>query len=987
MATAGKDDGIKELQEQLFSSNYGLSKKFLDTNKDEVFKSNKAVNDVLADFGVGNRGVANSLRDLARVVSKTIRFTDRYHEDASRTDKSGIRSLTPMGNIDQAEQQVLAQSAQQYKAFLDTCPEYRGIVNIIPQVKRAINNIVRDILNVSELTGKCFNNVYGDVETISNKQLSKEEEEDIARCSDKIKEIIKRNKLEEKNKRWIFESCVCGVKPVAFFPYKHIIDELKSVSEEYNIRYDSSVADRVLSGEGCSPISTDSSSQKKFENCAVEHSIEDLVRATKNVNSVESVELKAKETLDDILDDLVDDYARAYESLFTEEYNKFESVYNRMGNNDTAFVSTEAAGIDPNSELIEKVADSYRDNKMKLDSIKDEERKQKAKDGLKALAKWFDSNIDVVKPQFSTTYIANKHTKQRDRYKNFYSLGKDYKMAEGIGERMTAVSGEKKTDDVSGGFDTSPTFAKECLVVPYAPEMVIPINVNGEYLGFYAIEYDNVAGPYGGSGRKSRSGSFTDYVQQQGFGNDKNFISGAGQPAMAYGAADPLENSLYSPVSLYNYSATQFMNGGSDKDDEKFDVLKTVVLRVLSHRLRDPDLADNKIFKDAVMTMLRNDMLIKKRVQFTYIPPEFMCYMTYKTDDEGLPVSILDGTLFFAYLYISSIVSSGMIKLLKSSDKEKYEIDVGLQKNANYSVTEFQKTLSTRSLYSSGMFGSLSSVIKNAGSYQRLIIPVIKGNKLYDVTQMERYNNLDPDDNYTKELLQSVLDGIYINSGSFSEMDSVDFAKQLFTRQMEYRNNIIEAQNNYYPNFITKQVKLLTKYSSYETYNSEEDKLNSIKRDEKSTASKIDLAKINVKPAIPTYLSMANIVEHVNQAKDVASNLAEVFSLEGGNEVDTKTLNEFKKKIIEQYVQIVDWDKLEVLLEQCRTKAKEVVVAQQKTNLIDEKLQQPTDESGDLEPTDVDSAGGGGDLGGMGGMDDMGGGDDFGGGMDDLGGF
>ena len=979
------DDGIKELQDQLFSSNYGLSKSFLDTNKNEVFKSNKAVNDVLADFGVGNRGAANSLRDLARVVSKTIRFTDRYNEDAARTDSTGIRSLTPMGNIDQAEQQILAQSAQQYKAFLDTCPEYRGIVNIIPQVKRAINNIVRDIMNVSELTGKCFNNVYGSIDKFSNVNLSEEEESDIARCSEKIKDIIKRNKLEEKNKRWIFESCVCGVKPIAFFPYKHIVDELRNISNNYDLKCNDTNTNRLLSGECCSPIDTDYDTQQRYEKIAVENNMSDLIMATKSKNSVESIEVKTTERMDDILDDLVDDYARAYESIFAMNYDKFESTYNRVDKNDVAFVSTESASSTPNSELIEKIADSYRQTKTELDGISDDERKALAKKGLKALANWIDTNIGVVKPEFSTTYVANRQMKQRDRYNKFYSLGKDYKMAEGIGEQMTTMSGSSSTSSKKSsdtGFDTSATFAKECLIVPYAPEMVIPINVNGEYLGFYAIEYDNVAGPYGGSGRKSRSGSFTDYIRQQGFGDDKSFISGAGQPAMAYGSADPLENSLYTPVSLYNYSATQFMNGGSDKDDEKFDVLKTVVLRVLSHRLRDPDLAENKVFKDAVMTMLRNDMLIKKRVQFTYIPPEFMCYMTYKTDDEGLPVSILDGTLFFAYLYISSIVSSGMIKLLKSSDKEKYEIDVGLQKNANYSVTELQKTLSTRSLYSSGMFGSLSSVIKNAGSYQRLIIPVIKGNKLYDVQQMERYNNLDPDDNYTKELLQSVLDGIYINSGSFSEMDSVDFAKQLFTRQMEYRNNIIDAQNNYFPNFITKQVRLLTKYSSYSTYNSEEDKLNSIKRDSKETMTKIDLAKIDVKPSIPTYLSMTNIVEHISQAKDVASNFAEVFALEGGNESDTNTLNEFKKKIIQEYVQIVDWDKLESLLETCKSEAKRIVISKQKSNVIDEKLQQPTDEEGDLNPTEIDGGSGSSDMGGMDTGGDFGGGDL--GGMDDM---
>ena len=84
----------------------------------------------------------------------------------------------------------------------------------------------------------------------------------------------------------------------------------------------------------------------------------------------------------------------------------------------------------------------------------------------------------------------------------------------------------------------------------------------------------------------------------------------------------------------------------------------------------------------------------------------------------GLPKSILDGTLLWAYMYISSMLSSAMIKMLKSADKEKYEVSVGLMKNAGYTIDELQRVLSTRNIYSSNMFGSLSSVIKNAGTYQ-----------------------------------------------------------------------------------------------------------------------------------------------------------------------------------------------------------------------------------------------------------------------------
>ena len=109
-------NNIKDLQDQIFASNYGLSRKFLDKNQNEVFKSNKAVHDALAGIGMGSSS-SNSLRDLSRIVNKTIRYTEtKVADQTNSSDKSGLRSLTPMGNIDQSEQQVIAQAASQHRS-------------------------------------------------------------------------------------------------------------------------------------------------------------------------------------------------------------------------------------------------------------------------------------------------------------------------------------------------------------------------------------------------------------------------------------------------------------------------------------------------------------------------------------------------------------------------------------------------------------------------------------------------------------------------------------------------------------------------------------------------------------------------------------------------------------------------------------------------------------------------------------------------------
>ena len=390
-------------------------------------------------------------------------------------------------------------------------------------------------------------------------------------------------------------------------------------------------------------------------------------------------------------------------------------------------------------------------------------------------------------------------------------------------------------------------------------------------------------------------------------------------------------------------------------EDQRFDIMKIVTLRVLAHRLRDPDLADNKSFKDAVMALLRNDCLTKKKVQFTFIPPEYMCYMTYQVDDNGVPKSILDGTLLWAYMYISSILSSAMIKMLKSADKEKYEVSVGLLKNAGYTIDELQRVLSTRNIYSSNMFGSLSSVIKNAGTYQRMIIPVFNDKKLYDVTQIENINNVSPDDDFTGKLLQSILGKIYINSGMQGSFDSPQFAHEFAYQNIEYRSNIIEEQANYEKHF-TKIIKILANYSALTTYNSKAE-IADVNDKEKHNNGDIDISKIKVELNISTMMSMSNVTEVLDQAKNVANSIAEMLNLADGSAVETARNTIFKRKLIEKYANIIEWAEIEKMLAEAEIKAPQLVNHQKKLAKIDAKLQEEDED----ENSGTDDFGGGGD--------------------------
>lgn len=962
------NNDIKALQDMIYASNYGLSRNFIERNSDIVLKSNKAVNDTLVGFGVNNiTNNSNSLQELTSLVSQSIKF--RGNSRGNRTSGNllnsvlgtgddadaitGIKHITPMGNVNSNETEIVNDFAAMYQSFMNVTSEYRGVCDIIPEVGKAIQNISRDILSVSELSGRFLNKIYkedGNTGSISDK-----DKKEIEICTDLIQnEIIDKNNLEEKLKRWVYESLVCGVKPIAFIPYDYIIRQLNQINAKdanINLNVDK-ISDKLKSGEAYK-ICENKNQEKEFYHISVESSISDMFDETK-LNGADR-EIKSEEYYDSLLtDDLVEIFANDCENDFNKSFESLNFEKNKAKDDDIRHMQIygeRSSEANEQLELLESMTKQYKDVQDKAKSQTPEERKVNARHGLRTLARFIDEHIDVVKPGASSAFIANKIMNEKDRYSKFYNLGENYLMAEGLEKKIKNKQDKGERSDIGMySYDSDSELGKECLIVPYAPEDVIPININGEYMGFYVLEYANENGPMWN--RRRHVGSFTDYIKQQGLGDDKALTSGNGASLTSYNSTDPLETSLYSPLSLYNYAITNYLDSESDTYDQRFDLMKVVTLRVLSHRLRDPDLAENKIFKDAVMTMLRNDVLTRKKVQFTFIPPEYMVYMTYKTDDDGVPKSILDGTLLWAYMYISSIMSSVMIKMLKSADKEKYEVAVGLMKHGGYTIDELQRVLSTRSIYSGNMFSSLGNVIRNSGAYQRMIIPVINDRKLYDVTQIESVNNVSPDDDFTNKLLDSILSKVYINPGMRGSMDSLDFAHEYVYKNIEYRNNIMDAQNNY-EKFITRILKILANYSSLNTYNSKAE--NYDKNDNKKDKSgNIDIARIEVKLSISTMMSMTTVSEVLDSAKNLANSITEVFNLQDGSAVETARNTLFKKSIIEKYVNNVEWSEIEDILIKSAEEAPNEVYKSQKLAKLDQKLQED-----DMN----DDQAGGGDMG------------------------
>ena len=116
-------------------------------------------------------------------------------------------------------------------------------------------------------------------------------------------------------------------------------------------------------------------------------------------------------------------------------------------------------------------------------------------------------------------------------------------------------------------------------------------------------------------------------------------------------------------------------------------------------------------------------------------------------------------------------------------------------------------------------------------------------------------------------------------------------------------------------------------------------------------------------------LSMSNITEVVDAAKQVANSISEVYNLQEGNNIETMRNTLFKKSIIKEYANVVEWNKIDQLLEDATREAPKEVNKMSKLSKIDENIQNPEEDNSSSMGMDMTS--GGMEEGGESDMDDM----------------
>jgi hypothetical protein len=609
--------------------------------------------------------------------------------------------------------------------------------------------------------------------------------------------------------------------------------------------------------------------------------------------STEEDDSKSKESfINKIIDDaLVDDI---FESGMEELYLTYENE--RKIATDEKNARSHYGLEDGNDHLFEtmnnikEVIDKIENGDHAGAKVKEKDHiKEKIREQLSMFVGNIDNNINLVKDDLSGLV-----------------LGKDalFRKMSNNKHNKSFIDG-MRVKNIEGLDKTLENFSKEVLLIELNPEHVIPITVGSQHIAYYVFEADAYMGPSGSNIRKNTS--FAQIIASTGLGNDTGVINASNGVSIM--PNDPSLSSVFNPANFSNINMP--LQGSAMLDNNRrTEIMKQIVFKTLAQRLEDPSLIDNKAFQDAIMNLIREGYIIQRRVQFTYVPGANMVYFAHDLDDKGLPHSILDGTLLQIYMYLAGIVSATMDIVKSSSDKEKFEVNMGISNQIGLTMLEIQRNLATRNIHVRSFFDNIASVLRNTATYLRVTIPVVDGEKLYDVSPVDQPTTNPIDTEFINQRLASILSAMPVPPSIQNMISDVEFSRGIINQNIEYRNSILEKQSPTMDS-LTKLYKILVMYSELAMPTKIDLKDDSNQSDtdpNKVKIKKINLQRIKVDLAPPQYLNMMNINEIFTNVEPVIEQYIKYYFGEDGidDPMSKMQIKRAKTKLLELFAPGVD---------------------------------------------------------------------------------
>ena len=224
-------------------------------------------------------------------------------------------------------------------------------------------------------------------------------------------------------------------------------------------------------------------------------------------------------------------------------------------------------------------------------------------------------------------------------------------------------------------------------------------------------------------------------------------------------------------------------------------------------------LENNMKFRELIVAALSYYNLNEKQVYFQFIPAEYIQVFSVNEDEDGNGTSILDGSLFYAKLYLLLLLFYIMSTVLYSNDQRYNFIrQSGIDKNLRKKVEEVARARQSRTINAMDLF-SYTNVINKLGYGSEWYIPTGKSGEKGIETEVIQGQEVRLDNELMQSLKNSYILATGVPAAIINYMNEADFAKSIELANSRFAARVISNQLDFNKS-ITEFYKKIMRYST-----------------------------------------------------------------------------------------------------------------------------------------------------------------------------
>lgn len=339
--------------------------------------------------------------------------------------------------------------------------------------------------------------------------------------------------------------------------------------------------------------------------------------------------------------------------------------------------------------------------------------------------------------------------------------------------------------------------------------------------------------------------------------------------------------------------------GYAKKEDNFIDQLSEKIVKSFNK----PFLEKNIKFKKSIAAALIHNDVQSKNIRFQFIPAEYVTEFKINEDEDGKGTSMIQGSLFYAKLYLALLYFNMITILSKSNDQRLYYIhQSGVDKNIAKKVQSAAREIKAREMNYSDLF-NYKSMVSKVGAGRDAFVPVGTDDRRAISFDILAGQAVELHSELMTSLKTSAINTTGVPSVIMNYVNEADYAKSIVMGNLRHLARVVGYQVDFNEG-LTELYRKILRFST----TMEDDVINTFE---------FKLAK-------PRSLDATNLVEILNNAVSLAQSITD--NMIGDNSSPTETDNKAKdltqRKILKLLTTMIPWAEYDEILQESYVEAK-----------------------------------------------------------------